>query len=205
MTRKKRPYRKKKRAEQQEKTRQRLVESAVHLHGTVGPANTPMAAVAEHAGVPRSTLYRYFPDEPALFDACSAHWAAQNPVPDPTSWMEMEEPEERLRKALGELYSFYRRNHRMLDNLFRDEPLNESVKRTFAGFRGYLDEVRRLLADGFHTDSGSEAALLGAAAAGHAVSFSTWRSLAVEQGLDDDQAVELMVTLVRSSARAQTA
>src|SRR5438045_8358456 len=42
------------------------------LHGTLGPARTTMSAVAEHAGVRRSTLYRHFPDEAALFEACSA-------------------------------------------------------------------------------------------------------------------------------------
>jgi hypothetical protein len=34
------------------------------------------------------------------------------------------------------------------------------------------------------------------AAAGHAVSFGTWRSLVVDQGLDNEQAVALMVGLL---------
>ena len=59
----KRPYRKKRRAELEEETRRRITESAVELHGTVGPARTSMSAVAERAGVRRSTLYRHFPDE----------------------------------------------------------------------------------------------------------------------------------------------
>ena len=82
----KRPYRMKKRAELEAATRRRITESAVALHGTVGPARTTMSAVAEHAGVRRSTLYRHFPDETSLFAACSAHWAAQHPVPDIEAW-----------------------------------------------------------------------------------------------------------------------
>src|SRR6266568_2776583 len=92
-----RPYRKKKRAEMEAQTRRRITESAVELHGTVGPAHTSMTAVAEHAGVRRSTLYRHFPDEAALFQACTAHWNADNPPPDLGAWAEIADPDERLR------------------------------------------------------------------------------------------------------------
>src|SRR6478736_3561803 len=78
----KRKYEKKRRAEAEAQTRLRITESDVELHGTLGPARTSMSAVAEHAGVRRSTLYRHFPDEMALFEACTSHWRAANPVPD---------------------------------------------------------------------------------------------------------------------------
>src|SRR6476620_7835803 len=107
MTDQKRQYRKRARAEQEEATRLRITESAVELHGTLGPARTSMSAVAEHAGVPRSTLYRHFPDEETLFAACSAHWAMQHTPPDPGAWAAIGAPDERLRRALDELYAFY--------------------------------------------------------------------------------------------------
>ena len=100
----KRPYRKKRRAQLEEETRRRITESAVELHGSVGPARTSMSAVAERAGVRRSTLYRHFADEGALFEACSAHWAAANPPPDLSAWAEVEDPDERLRTALADRY-----------------------------------------------------------------------------------------------------
>ena len=81
-----RKYEKKRRAELEAETRRRITEAAVELHGTVGPARTSISAVAERAGVRRSTVYRHFPDEAALFDACSSHWAAANPVPDMAAW-----------------------------------------------------------------------------------------------------------------------
>ena len=81
MTDETRPYRKRRRAEHEALTRERIVESAVALHGTLGPSRTSLSAIAEHAGVPRSTLYRHFADEAAVFDACSAHWSAAQPVP----------------------------------------------------------------------------------------------------------------------------
>ncbi|HXR61137.1 MAG TPA: helix-turn-helix domain-containing protein, partial [Solirubrobacterales bacterium] len=117
----KRKYEKKRRAEAEAQTRRRITESAVELHGTLGPARTSMSAVAEHAGVRRSTLYRHFPDEKALFGACSAHWAAENPPPDVTRWEKIENPEERLALALDELYAYYRQAGGMLDKLLRDE------------------------------------------------------------------------------------
>src|SRR5271167_2890270 len=95
-----RAYRMQRRAESQERTRLRITESAVELHGTVGPSRTSISSVAEHAGVRRSTVYRHFPDEAALFDACSAHWSESNPPPDLRSWAAIASPDERLRVAL---------------------------------------------------------------------------------------------------------
>jgi hypothetical protein len=41
------------------------------------------------------------------------------------------------------------------------------------------------------------------AAIGHALAFSTWSSLAREQGLDDIQAVEMMRRLVGAAAQRE--
>ena len=188
----KRPYRKKRRAELEAETRRRITESAVDLHGTLGPSRTSMSAVAEHAGVRRSTLYRHFPDEQALFNACSSHWRTLNPPPDLEAWATIEDPDERLRSALEELYGFYRRTSEMLDNLFRDEATVPAVKKTFAaGFRPYMAAAdRTVLAGRGRTPRRVQAAI------GHALAFATWRSLAVEQGLDDAHAADLMCRLV---------
>src|SRR5204863_5240114 len=118
----KRPYRMKRRAELEEQTRRRITESAVALHEELGPAQTSISAIAEHAGVRRSTVYRHFPDEDALFDACSAHWRAANPPPDPRVWAAIEDPAARTERALRELYAFYARTEPMYTSLLRDEP-----------------------------------------------------------------------------------
>src|SRR5207302_2872768 len=99
-----RPYRMQRRAESQEQTRLRIIESAVNLHGTVGPSRTSISAVAADAGVRRSTVYRHFPDEAALFDACTAHWSAANPAPDLGAWSAIDSPDARLGVALNQLY-----------------------------------------------------------------------------------------------------
>jgi AcrR family transcriptional regulator len=51
-----RTYTLKRRAEKQAETRQRIVEAAVDLHSTVGPARTTLSRIAERAGVQRHTL-----------------------------------------------------------------------------------------------------------------------------------------------------
>ena len=70
-----------KRAEQQAKTRRRIVEAAVELHGALGPARTSLSMVAERAGVQRNTFYAHFPDERSLAMACSALSIERNPPP----------------------------------------------------------------------------------------------------------------------------
>src|SRR5918911_672660 len=99
MSAQKRPYRMTRRAELEEQTRLRITESTVALHQELGPARTSISAVAERAGVRRSTVYRHFPDEEALFAACSSHWRAANPSPDARAWSAIEDPAERTRTA----------------------------------------------------------------------------------------------------------
>ena len=180
-----RTYRKRRRAESEAQTRLRITESAVHLHGTVGPARTSMSAVAEHAGVQRSTLYRHFPDEAALFEACSAHWSAANPPPDISAWAAVPDPAERLRGALDELYAYYGRTAPMLENLLRDEDAVEVVRQRFAAFHAYLEAAAEILMAGRRRRRRTRAAV------GHALAFSTWRSLVREQGLTTKDAVAL--------------
>jgi AcrR family transcriptional regulator len=194
MTDQKRPYRKKRRAELEERTRRRITESAAELHGTVGPAHTSVSAVAELAGVRRSTVYRHFPDEVALFSACSAHWAAANPVPDIQRWATIENPDERLRSALEELYAHYLRTERMMSNILRDEATMPIVKRMLGGYRDYIGAAREVLVAG-RGARGRERSLV-LAAIGHALAFTTWRSLVREQELSQSRATDLMCRLV---------
>src|SRR4249919_3110518 len=141
MSAQKRPYRMTKRAELEEETRRRITESTVELHEQLGPARTSISAVAERAGVRRSTVYRHFPDEAALFSACSSHWRAANPPPDVRAWAAVADQALRTEAALGELYAFYRRTDRMYTSLLRDEPLVPTIERLLRGFHDYLRSI----------------------------------------------------------------
>lgn len=193
----KRKYEKKQRAEAEAQTRLRITESAVELHGTLGPAQTTMSAVAEHAGVRRSTLYRHFPDERALFGACSAHWAESNPPPDISRWEQIKDPEERLAQALGEMYAYYRRAGEMIDKLLRDEDAVPVVAEKFAAYHQFLAMAGDILmrSRGLR----GNAAKRTRAAIGHALAFRTWQDLTEAQGLGDDQAADVMSRLVAAA------
>jgi AcrR family transcriptional regulator len=194
-----RPYRMKRRAESQNETRRRITESAVELHGTLGPSRTSISAVAAHAGVRRSTLYRHFADEGALFDACTAHWAAANPPPDLSAWSSISDVDDRLAVGLSEIYSFYRRTEQMLENLFRDEATEPIVAERFAAVRLYFAAAGDALMAGRRLRGATKRRTR--AAIGHAIAFSTWRSLVREEGLDDPLAADLMQAFVQVSGR----
>ena len=195
----KRPYRMTRRAELEARTRLRITESAAALHEQVGPARTSISAIAERARVRRSTVYRHFPDEEALFDACSSHFQAANPLPDPRAWEEIRNPAARTEAALGDVYAFYGRTHAMYASLLRDEPLVPIVQRRLRGFYDYLDSVGATLMHG--RGLRGRVAHRTRAAIGLALAFPTWRSLTEEQDLDTGEAVTLMCRLVEDASR----
>lgn len=191
-----RKYELKQRAESVTATRERIVEATVELHDSLGPARTTISAIAKRAGVQRLTVYRHFPDERALFQACSAHWTARNPKPNPSAWVSVDDPEARLRIALTAIYAFYRSTEGMTGNLLRDLPASPVLQEVAAPVAEYWQTVREVLDRGWKAREHKRALLR--AAIGHAIDFETWRSLTHGQDLVDDDAVETMVRLVRA-------
>ncbi len=194
MSSQKRQYTMRRRAELEEETRRRITESAVELHEELGPAQTSISAIADRAGVRRSTVYRHFPDEDALFAACSAHWRAANPPPDPAMWSPIPDVDERTRAAIDSLYAFYHRTEPMYTSLLRDEPLVPAVARRLRDFYAYLDSIQDDLAAG--RGLRGRRARHTRAAIGHALAFPTWRSLTRDEGLSNEEAAELMARFV---------
>jgi AcrR family transcriptional regulator len=196
-----RTYELKRRAERQQETRRRIVEAAVELHTTVGPARATVTAIAERAGVTRPTVYAHFPDERALFQACSAHVRETAPPPDPTAWSSISDPGERAETALRDLYGYFERLEPLLDNVQRDAAVMPVVAEMNAYRVRYLDEVRDLLLEAWPTRGGARARLR--RAIGHALEFRTWQSLVRRQGCRTDEAVQLMLACVRAAASAE--
>jgi AcrR family transcriptional regulator len=190
----KRAYRKRRRAMLEDETRRRITEAAVDLHGSVGPARTTISAVAERAGVQRATVYRHFPDEEALFGACSAHWRAQHPLPDLASWAAVDDPSDRLRIALTDLYAWYGQGEWMLEKTTRDAALVPAMRPAVESMGAWFGEALVTILRG-RRERGARRRRV-EAAIGHAISFTTWRSLVREQGLPNDDAVHLMQRLV---------
>jgi len=196
-----REYRKRRRAEQERRTRERITEAAVRLHGSVGPARTTVSGVAREAGVQRATVYRHFPDEVSLFAACSAHYWAANPMPNPVAWSASSDPGARLRLALGEMYTLFHRTEGMLEKTSRDASVVAAMAKPVAAFRDYLDAAVAAIVAG--RPERGEARRRVRAAVGHAISFPTWQSLVRRQGLDDAGAVAMMAAMVEAAGAAR--
>lgn len=182
-----RRYELKRRAGKVEETRQRIVEATVDLHLTRGPAATQITEIARRAGVQRRTVYNHFPDDATLFAACSAHWQARHPAPDPTGWSD-------LRQGLRELYAWYRETEPMTANVLRDAQVLPSLRRVIEPALGaYLEAVRAVLARGRGRGRRIEAAIR------LVTDFHAWRSLAP---LGDEESVELAARFVELAAGA---
>jgi AcrR family transcriptional regulator len=193
-----RTYNKKRRAEREAETRGRIVEAAVALHGSVGPAFTSLSMVAERAGVQRHTLYAHFPDERSLFLACSGLFAERNPLPAAEAWRAIPDPRERLRVGLRAVYGWYERNAEMAACVLRDAESHALTREMVELRMGPATAAYR--------------AVLGAALDRRqrgllqlALSFFTWRTLVRDSGLSRDAAVEAMVGAICAAGRPSEA
>jgi AcrR family transcriptional regulator len=176
------------RAEQQAQTRQRIVEAAVDLHGSVGPALTTISMIAERADVQRHTIYAHFPDERSLYMACSGLVEERNPLPTPASWRDIKDQGQRIRTGLLAVYGWYERNAELAGCVLRDaeyHPLTKEIAElrfgpSFAAYREVL---------GASLDKKQRAVLQ------LALSFFTWRTLR-EAGLKRAAAAGAMVQAI---------
>jgi AcrR family transcriptional regulator len=193
----KRRYEKRARAAQEQATRQRILEAALDLHGTLGPARTTISAIAERAGVRRATVYRHFPDERSLFLGCSGLSRERNPPPDPALWATIADPAERLEAALDAIYRWYARIEPLLTALLRDVDAMPIIAELQAGRVAYLAAVEDGLAAGWGV-RGTAAKRL-RATIGLALDFLSWRTLHL-RGLGRADAIAVMSSAVRASA-----
>lgn len=185
-----RKYELKARARRQEQTRRRIVEAAIELHGTKGPARTTLSDVARLAGVQRHTLYRHFPDERDLALACSGLHMEQHPPPAAGPLRGLASPDERLRRGLTELYSWYATNEDMFANVLRDAEVDPLIGETFELRAGpALGELRAALAETV-SDGAAVRALLDLA-----LDFHAWRRLS-RSGLSPGEAAEAMARVL---------
>jgi AcrR family transcriptional regulator len=189
-----RAYRKRRRAELEQRTRERIIDAAVDLHGSVGPARTTVSGVAARAGVQRATVYRHFPDDESLFAACSAHWLERNAPPDLAAWAAVRDPDTRLELGLGELYAWFGRTEQMIELLTRDVELVPSMRTQFVMFGRYFDAAADTLLRGRRERGAARRRVR--AVVGHAVAFETWRSLVRREGLTPAQAIDLVRAMV---------
>jgi AcrR family transcriptional regulator len=165
-----RSYRQDARARKQEETRQRIVDAAIELHCSVGPARTTVAEIAARAGVQRHTYYAHFPIERDLFLACSATALERDPLPAVEQWKAFPPGHRRVSAGLAELYGWYQRNSGQAACVLRDAE-HHALTREMVELRmkPTMERAAGLLGDGF--DHRARALL-------HvAMEFGTWRVL----------------------------
>lgn len=181
------------RAEQQAQTRQRIVEAAVALHASVGPAATSLTMIAERAGVQRHTLYAHFPDERALQMACSALSLERDPLPEAGPWRDMADRRARLRTGLGAIYGWYARNADLAACVLRDAE-HHAITRETAHLRlgPFFAAYGDVLGEALNARQRGLLAL--------ALSFFAWRSLTHEGGLGQNEAIEAMAGAIEAAA-----
>jgi AcrR family transcriptional regulator len=179
----------KNRAQQQAETRDRIVEAAVDLHSTLGPARTTFSMVAEKAGVQRHTLYAHFPDERELAMACSGHVYRQDPLPDAAAWTGIKGTSKRLAAALTAVYGWYARHASLMACIVRDVE-HHATTREIVTLR-----VGPVVA-GWHEVLGAKLNAKQRAMLQLALSFHTWRTLVQEAGLKQAAAVNTMVQAI---------
>ncbi len=184
-----RTYTQKRRAEQQAETRLRIVEAAVGLHGSVGPALTSLSMVAERAGVQRHTVYAHFPDERSLLLACSGLTLERDPLPDAAAWRAIADQRERLRTGLRAVWGWYERNAEVAACVLRDSE-HHALTREIVELRlgPSMAAWHEVLGEKF---GATRRALLHLA-----LGFFAWRALVRESGLKQNAAVEAMVQAI---------
>ena len=193
-----RTYTLKRRAEQQAETRQRIVEAAVELHSTIGPAATTVSMMAERAGVQRHTFYAHFPDERSLLMACSGLAAERDPLPATDPWRAIADPAQRLAAGLRPLYDWYARNAQRTACVLRDAEHHPLVKEV-GQLRFGVPMAAYAQALGAGLDARQRAMLR------LAMTFFTWRTLARESGLSQGAAVDAMVRAILCAGANMTA
>jgi AcrR family transcriptional regulator len=181
-----------------QRTRQRIVDAAIELHTTVGPARTTVMGIAERAGVQRHTVYAHFPDEVSIFRACTGHWLTLNPLPDHDRWTAIAPFEHRVAAAIDDVSAYWERTAGDLTPVFADIGKVAAMEEAVTFWRT-LTEAWIASAIGTHRLRGRRRARLEAALR-HAFAMDTWRSLTAPGGMTRPEAVRLMAGFVRQAA-----
>jgi AcrR family transcriptional regulator len=190
-----RTYTLKKRAEQQAETRERIVEAAVELHSSVGPAQTTFSMIAERAGVQRHTLYAHFPDERSLIMACSGHVEERDPLPDANAWRGIADRRERLTAGLRAIYSWYEAHASLMGCVLRDAETHPLVREISTMRFGPSIAA-------WHEVLGAKLNAKQRAILHLALSFFTWRTLTRDSGMKQGAAVSAMVDAIEDSGES---
>jgi hypothetical protein len=115
-------------------------------------------------------------------------------MPDGAAWRAVKDPARRIEAALSELYAYYREAGPGLVVVMRDTPRLRPGLIPSPNRADRMRALNQVLLEGWGA-RGRRREVLRAAIA-HATSPLTWQSLVRQQGLGDDEAVELLTAMV---------
>ena len=189
------------RQERVAETRARIVEAVVALHEELGPRATTIKAIAERAGVERLTVYRHFPDDRSLFQACSSCWLEANPPPDRGLLAGEPAGEERIRKGLLAICRYYRAGQGMLSQVYRDIDEIPALAEVMTGFTGYLESLAGVLLEG--CPGREQAGWRLENTVGHVLHYRCWEMLE-QAGVSDSRKVALPMSWIREELAGES-
>ena len=143
---------------------------------------------------------------------CSSLELSDNPLPDSRALQEIADSERRMRVALGDLYAYFRRRERLWANILSDKEMpytndypeaREADAKIMKPIFMHWGRMQDTLAEGWEAAAETSRLLVGAIEL--ALDFQTWRTMTRKQGLSDEQAIELMVGMVRCASAASVA
>ena len=191
-----RTYTKTKRADKEQDTHQKIIDAALLLYGSVGPAATTISAVATKASVQRLTVYRHFPKEADLMAGALKAWFESSPMPDPADWRDRVNPQDWPIAILSMLYYYYSETSNVWAGLQSDrgklEDLDNALRPADKHLALIQDDIMR------HLPAARRDNALCRAVVRHSVQFSTWQSLTTSE-LDTVEIAALMEDWVRHS------
>ena len=184
-------------------TRRRIIEAAIALYEARGPADTTISAVAKHAGVERLTVYRHFPDERLLLDACWEYWTEMHPLPSLHRWQTIADSRQRLRTGLDSLYLYYQTAGTLIERMLIDRERMPALVEVMEPFDRWTTEAHAILLDGWNAHGRTEQWIV--ALVDHALRFTTWASLSRSGTLPSGDASRLLCRAVADIARDPSA
>ncbi len=180
-----RTYHSRRRAESATHTRQAIIEAAVKLHGE---GITTVAAVAEEAGVSLPTVNKYFPTREDLFTACTTHVTAALEYPSPESLRAIQNPGDRLRRVVREVYRLHEETFGQSWTGYKLEDESPVMAQAMANYEGLIAMFAETLT--YEHAAGDRDTITRFVRA--ALSPLTYRALRSRNGLGYEEAVENM-------------
>jgi AcrR family transcriptional regulator len=178
-----------------ERTRRRILDATVELHGERGILATSWEDIARRAGVAVGTVYRHFPSLDELVPACGEISMPRLGLPDAARRRELfagvSEPRERLRRLVAECYGVYERGDDVV-RAVRREPDRRELAAVAEAHARIEEAIGALVDDALAPlDAGPRVAAAMRALCDH----DAWRALR-RQGLDPDEAVDAAAAML---------